>query len=112
MPPPSFSSSSGSGSRVNALLISHSLLPGQAYATGGRASGINRPPSSIWSRAVATKQYSSPPAMQVETDRTYKAVIETEKGSIEIELFPEHAPITVNNFVFLARDGFYDGVVF
>ncbi|MCP5138611.1 MAG: peptidylprolyl isomerase [Chromatiales bacterium] len=50
--------------------------------------------------------------MQVETDRTYKAVIETEKGSIEIELFPEHAPITVNNFVFLARDGFYDGVVF
>jgi peptidyl-prolyl cis-trans isomerase B (cyclophilin B) len=61
---------------------------------------------------VATKQYSSPPAMQVETDRTYKAVIETGKGSIEIELFPEHAPKTVNNFVFLARDGFYDGVVF
>jgi peptidyl-prolyl cis-trans isomerase B (cyclophilin B) len=50
--------------------------------------------------------------MQVETDRTYKAVIETGKGSIEIELFPEHAPKTVNNFVFLARDGFYDGVVF
>jgi len=50
--------------------------------------------------------------MQVETDRTYKAVIETEKGSIEIELFPGHAPKTVNNFVFLARDGFYDGVVF
>jgi peptidyl-prolyl cis-trans isomerase B (cyclophilin B) len=50
--------------------------------------------------------------MQVETDRTYKAVIETERGSIEIELFPEHAPKTVNNFVFLARDGFYDGVVF
>jgi peptidyl-prolyl cis-trans isomerase B (cyclophilin B) len=61
---------------------------------------------------VATKQYSSPPAMQVETSRTYKALIETEKGSIEIELFPEHAPKTVNNFVFLARDGFYDGVVF
>jgi peptidyl-prolyl cis-trans isomerase B (cyclophilin B) len=50
--------------------------------------------------------------MQVETDRTYKAVIETEKGSIEIELFPVHAPKTVNNFVFLARDGFYDGVGF
>ena len=61
---------------------------------------------------MATKQYASPPAMQVETDRTYKAVIETEKGSIEIELFPGHAPKTVNNFVFLARDGFYDGVVF
>lgn len=61
---------------------------------------------------MATKQYSSPPAMQVETDRTYQAVIETNKGNIEIELFPEHAPKTVNNFVFLARDGFYDGVVF
>lgn len=61
---------------------------------------------------MATKQYASAPDMQVETARTYKAVIETEKGSIEIELFPEHAPKTVNNFVFLARDGFYDGVVF
>ena len=50
--------------------------------------------------------------MQVETNRTYKAVIETGKGSIEIELFPEHAPKTVNNFVFLARDGFYDDVTF
>ncbi|MBM4220729.1 MAG: peptidylprolyl isomerase [Gammaproteobacteria bacterium] len=50
--------------------------------------------------------------MQVETDRSYKAVIETERGSIEIELYPQHAPRTVNNFVFLARDGFYDGVVF
>ena len=61
---------------------------------------------------MATKQYASPPAMQVETNRTYKAVIETGKGSIEIELFPEHAPKTVNNFVFLARDGFYDDVTF
>jgi peptidyl-prolyl cis-trans isomerase B (cyclophilin B) len=61
---------------------------------------------------VATKQYSSPPAMQVETDRSYKAVIETERGSIELELFPQHAPKTVNNFVFLASEGFYDGVVF
>ena len=61
---------------------------------------------------MATKQYSNPPAMQVETNRTYKAVIETARGNIEIELFPEHAPKTVNNFVFLARDGFYDGVVF
>lgn len=61
---------------------------------------------------MATKQYSSPPAMQVETDRSYKVVIETERGSIELELFPQHAPKTVNNFVFLAREGFYDGVLF
>ena len=61
---------------------------------------------------MTAKQYKAPPAMQVETDRTYRVTIETEKGTIELELFPEHAPVTVNNFVFLARDGFYDGVVF
>ena len=61
---------------------------------------------------MPAKQYQSPPPMQVETDRSYRVTIETEKGAIELELFPEHAPVTVNNFVFLAQDGFYDGVVF
>ncbi len=61
---------------------------------------------------MPAKQYKSPPAMQVETDRTYRIKIETKKGTIELELFPEHAPVTVNNFVFLAREGFYDGVTF
>jgi peptidyl-prolyl cis-trans isomerase B (cyclophilin B) len=50
--------------------------------------------------------------MQVDTDRTYKVTIETDKGNIELELYPEHAPKTVNNFLFLAQDGFYDGIVF
>ena len=61
---------------------------------------------------MAEKQYPKPPAMQVDTDRTYRVTIATGKGSIELELFPEHAPKTVNNFVFLAQDGFYDGVIF
>ncbi len=61
---------------------------------------------------VTAKQYAAPPEMQVETDRTYRVTIETERGTIELELFPEHAPKTVNNFVFLAREGFYDGVTF
>ncbi|MCC5795080.1 MAG: peptidylprolyl isomerase [Chromatiales bacterium] len=50
--------------------------------------------------------------MTIETDRTYKVTIETSRGNIELELFPEYAPLTVNNFVFLAREGFYDGVSF
>jgi peptidyl-prolyl cis-trans isomerase B (cyclophilin B) len=50
--------------------------------------------------------------MQVDADRTYRAVIETSRGKIELELYPEHAPKTVNNFVFLAQEGFYDGVSF
>jgi peptidyl-prolyl cis-trans isomerase B (cyclophilin B) len=61
---------------------------------------------------MTAKQYRSPPAMLVETDRSYHATIATGKGDIVIELFPEHAPRTVNNFVFLAREGFYDGVTF
>ena len=61
---------------------------------------------------MAAKQYASPPAMTVEVDRTYSVTIETERGSIELELYPEYAPVTVNNFLFLAQDGFYDGVSF
>ena len=50
--------------------------------------------------------------MAVATDRTYQVSIETGKGTIELELYPEYAPKTVNNFVFLAQEGFYDGVSF
>ncbi len=56
--------------------------------------------------------YSSPPEMQIDPSKSYKATIETEKGTIEVALHAEHAPKTVNNFVALARDGFYDGITF
>ena len=58
------------------------------------------------------KQYSSPPAMQIDPKKTYRAVMNTSKGAINIDLFADRAPTTVNNFVFLANDGFYDGVIF
>ena len=58
------------------------------------------------------QQYNSPPEMQIDPDKTYLATVETNEGTIEVELYPEHAPKTVNNFVFLAREGFYDGVTF
>ena len=58
------------------------------------------------------KQYSAAPAMNIKTDIVYKVSIETTRGTISIDLFPEFAPVTVNNFVTLARDGFYDGVSF
>ncbi len=56
--------------------------------------------------------YSAPHAMQIDPDHSYRATLETDKGTIELELYPEHAPKTVNNFVALARDGFYDGLTF
>ena len=58
------------------------------------------------------KTYNAAPEMQIDTDTTYRATISTPKGDILIDLFPEHAPKTVNNFVVLARDGFYDGLTF
>ena len=58
------------------------------------------------------RQYSAPPAMTIETDKTYTARIVTNRGELTAELFPADAPNTVDNFVFLAREGFYDGVIF
>ena len=57
-------------------------------------------------------QYSSPPAMQIDDSKTYTATIKTNRGDIVIDLHAEKTPNTVNNFVALARDGFYDGVSF
>ncbi len=61
---------------------------------------------------MPTKQWKTPPEMKIDPKKKYIATIETNRGNIELQLSPENAPKTVNNFVFLARDGFYDGVTF
>ncbi len=61
---------------------------------------------------MATKQWSTPPAMAIEPKNGYRASIQTDRGRITLDLFPKHAPKAVNNFVFLAREGFYDGGAF
>jgi peptidyl-prolyl cis-trans isomerase B (cyclophilin B) len=61
---------------------------------------------------MPAKQWKSAPEMQIDPKKKYTVTMETSKGTIEIQLFPEHAPKTVNNFVFLVREGFYDGVSF
>ena len=58
------------------------------------------------------KTYSAPPPMTIDTSKQYTATIETEKGNLVLELFAGDVPMTVNNFVFLASDGFYDGLTF
>jgi cyclophilin family peptidyl-prolyl cis-trans isomerase len=58
------------------------------------------------------KQYDGPPAMVLDPAKSYRAVFKTERGDIRVNLFAKEAPITVNNFVFLARDGFYDNTTF
>lgn len=61
---------------------------------------------------MTEKQWDNPPAMQIDPQKTYRVTIETNRGDMELELYAEHAPKTVNNFVFLAQKGFYDGIVF
>ena len=62
--------------------------------------------------AAKPKTYSTPPPMVIDTTKNYTATIETEKGNLVLELFASDVPITVNNFAFLAREGFYDGSTF
>ena len=58
------------------------------------------------------KQYAAPPPMSIDSAKTYKATLETSRGNIVCELFAKDAPVTVNNFVFLAGEKFYDGTIF
>lgn len=58
------------------------------------------------------KSYDKAPALQIDPKKNYVAHFVTSKGEFDIQLFAKEAPITVNNFVFLARDGFYNGLNF
>jgi len=58
------------------------------------------------------KQYAAAPPMVIDPKKKYTATFKTEKGDFVVELFADKAPKTVNNFVFLARDGFYDDTTF
>ena len=61
---------------------------------------------------MSQNKWSTPPKMALEKDKKYSAVMHTEKGDVKIQLFAEETPKTVNNFVFLSKQGFYDGVIF
>jgi cyclophilin family peptidyl-prolyl cis-trans isomerase len=74
------------------------------------------PPSTTASPAASStatiKQWTQPPSMQIDTSKKYTATFETSLGSFKIELYAQESPKTVNNFVFLSREGFYNGVIF
>ena len=59
-----------------------------------------------------TQQYNSPPDFGLDLDKTYGAILDTNHGEIVIQFDADSSPQTVNNFVFLANDGFYNGVIF
>jgi len=59
-----------------------------------------------------SQQWNNPPEIQINAEKKYKAVVKTDKGDMTCELYTAHVPQTVNNFVFLAREGFYDNTIF
>ena len=81
-------------------------LAAQATAT--------KPPATPAAQATPSgkKTYSALPPMTIDANKSYTATIETDKGSIVIQLLPKVAPKTVNSFVFLSREGFYNGLTF
>lgn len=83
------------------LFIISALLVGSCSSPANTST-----PTPTW------KTYPEPPPMVIDVKKQYTATIETEKGELVLELFASDVPVTVNNFVFLARDGFYDGTTF
>ena len=86
---------------VGAILILVALLVTSCAATTSAPTLTKKPMS-----------YSAPPPMTIDTNKQYTATIETGKGNLVLELFASDVPVTVNNFVFLAREGFYDNTTF
>jgi peptidylprolyl isomerase len=78
---------------------------------GGTVGGATPTATQAAAQTPLATQVSAPP-MTIDVEKTYFATIQTEKGDIRIQLFPDIAPETVNSFVFLAREGFYDGLTF
>jgi len=79
---------------------------------GDGGSPRSETPASSPALASTPKTYSERPAVTISADKKYTAIVETTKGTFKIELRPDIAVETVNSFIFLAREGYYDGVTF
>jgi peptidyl-prolyl cis-trans isomerase B (cyclophilin B) len=88
--------------------------PAQQTSGASQANGCNADPRPLANVEAAQRNdyYSSPPEMTIDPAKTYRATIRTSRGDIELELDAVDAPQTVNNFVFLSCQGFYDGLTF
>ena len=98
-------------------LYTRALLAVLPFVLLAAACGSDPTPTSIPTATPAPtpslQQFDAPPPMTIDPDKSYTATLELEKGGeIVIELFAKEAPVTVNNFIFLAREGYYNGVTF
>ena len=78
----------------------------------GTASGSGPVKQYVVMNGARIPQYASAPPVTIDPNARYVALIKTNLGNMEVEFFPNQAPVTVNNFIFLANDGFYDGLIF
>lgn len=85
------------------------LINGQIYGGPRDHSSLN---DIIQLMVLGTRQYSSCPAVTVQQNKQYIATLHTEKGDIVIQLFADKAPMTVNSFLFLVRNGWYNNITF
>ena len=105
---------------VALTLVAVTLAGGCVVVHGGAVGAQATPASEIdcWSEDQRTegedmaKQYTKMPELRIDTAKTYTASLETNKGTIEVEFYPGDAPNTVNNFICLAEDGYYDQTPF
>jgi cyclophilin family peptidyl-prolyl cis-trans isomerase len=88
------------------------LVAGCGSANPATASSGATPIAGDTAMQASPKQWSSPPPMTIDPNKQYTATIKTTDGEMTAELYPKDAPTTVNNFVFLANQGFYNGVKF
>jgi cyclophilin family peptidyl-prolyl cis-trans isomerase len=109
------------GSTATVAATPLSSPAGSAAAPAVSATPLSSPASSTaapaqqseeTSMAPQKKSYAAAPAMVIDPKKSYTAVLKTDKGDIRVKLFADKAPNTVNNFVVLARDGFYNGTTF
>ena len=88
------------------------LLATAAPPTFAACGGSQPTPTQTLGASNVAQQYNAPPPLTIDPDKSYTATMKTGKGDIVIELFANKVPNTVNNFVFLAREGFYNGTTF
>jgi cyclophilin family peptidyl-prolyl cis-trans isomerase len=98
--------------RLTRLQIAAIALLGIMVVLTGCGSGNTELSAQGQDGEPKTISWSKMPEMSIDLNKSYKAVIETTKGSFEIRLLTKKAPVTVNNFVFLANEGFYEGLKF
>ena len=91
---------------ATAIVPATAVQPGTPAASGAAAATV------MVMDGRSIKQWSAPPQLTIDTSASYTAVLNTTAGPITVELLTGDAPNTVNNFVFLAREGFYDNVIF